>query len=286
VRTGRWLVYVGGQGAMAISDSLTGRPRVLGGTPFFAPAASPGHIWLERIYGDLGHGGRASVRQVSVRTGHRGPVIALPRESSLVAGTNAGLLLEVLRGQDFGPALWRPGGAPRALPYSPRSEYGFDASPRLAAYGTGCQDRDTRTNDYYASCPVLRVFDVVTGRLLSFRAPPGTAGWMPFGIGVTHAIAPGGQMIAAYAATPPLGQGRDRLFVIRLARAARPPQAVPSSAAVLNPQTAWSADGSWLFYQGPGRRLWGYQVSSRRVYASSTPCCGYTVMVAFPGRRR
>jgi hypothetical protein len=286
VRTGHWLVYVGGQGVMASSDSLTGRPRVLGRTPFFAPAASPGRIWLERIHGDLGEGGRASVWQVSVRTGHRDPVIRLPRDASLIAGTDAGLLLEVLRGQDFGLALWSPGGAVRALPYSPWSDHGFDATPRLVAYGTGCQDRDTRTNDYYAACQVLRVLDVVTGRLLSFRAPPDTAGWMPSSIGVTHAIAPGGQMIAAYAATRPLGQGRDRLFVIRLADAARPPQAVPSSVAVLNPQTAWSADGSWLFYQGPGRQLWGYQVSSRRVYASRTPCCGYTVMVAFPGRRR
>jgi len=57
VRTGRWLVYPGGQGTMAIGDDLTGRPRVLGRTPFFAPAASPGRIWLERIRGDLGEGG-------------------------------------------------------------------------------------------------------------------------------------------------------------------------------------------------------------------------------------
>ena len=63
------------------------RPRL---DAFFAPAASPGHIWLERIYGDLGEGGRASVWQVSVRTAHRGPVISLPRNSSLVAGTGAG----------------------------------------------------------------------------------------------------------------------------------------------------------------------------------------------------
>jgi hypothetical protein len=292
VRTGRWLVYVGGQGAMAIGDDLKGRPRVLGSTPFFAPAAAPGHVWLERIRGDLGEGGQASVWLVSVRTGRGGPVITLPRNASLVAGTDAGLLLEALRGQDFGLALWRPGGAPRALPYSPWSRDGLDASPRLVAYGTGCQDLDTvkyqghTDQDYYEACPVLRVFDVVTGRLLSFRAPPGTAGWMPLDIRVIHAIAPGGRMIAAYAATRPLGHGHDRLFVMRLTGATGPPLAVPSSAAVLYPRTAWSADGSWLFYQGPRGRLWAYQVSGGKVGASSTPCCPYTVMAAFPSGRR
>jgi hypothetical protein len=286
VRTGHWLVYVGGQGAMAIGDDLQGRPQVLGSTPFFAPAASPGHVWLESIRGDLGEGGQARVWQVSVRTGHRGPVITLPRNASLIAGTEAGLLLQVLRGQDFALALWRPGGTPRALPYSPWQRDGVDASSRLVAYGTSCRDLDTVTNDYYETCPVLRVVDVVTGRLLSFPAPPGTAGWMPFQIGITHAIAPRGRMIAAYAATRPLGQGHDRLYVMRLTGATSRSMAVPSSAAVLNPSTAWSADGSWLFYQGPRSRLWAYQASSGQVRASTTPCCAYTVMAAFPSGRR
>jgi hypothetical protein len=287
MRTGRWLVYVGGQGAMALGDDLQGRPRVLGRTPFFAPAAWPGRVWLERIRGDLGEGGQASVWQVSVRTGHHGPVITLPRGASLVAGTDAGLLLEVPRGHDFGLALWSPGGTLRALPYSPRWGYGFDAGPRLVAYGTGCRDQDTAGEPvYYATCQVLRVFDVVTGRLFSFPAPPGTAGWIPFEIGVTYAIAPGGRMIAAYAATRPLGRGQDRLYVMRLTDAAGQPLPVPSSAAVLYARTAWSADGSWLFYQGPRGRLWAFQVSSGRVRASTTPCCLYTVMIAFPSRRR
>jgi hypothetical protein len=122
---------------------------------------------------------------------------------------------------------------------------------------------------------------VVTGRLFSFRAPAGTAGWVPGG----HAIAPGGRTIAAYAATRPLGKGRDRLYVMRLADASRP-VAVPSSAATLGANTAWSADSSWLFYQGPDKHLWAYQVSSRKTRASSTPCCSYTVMAAFPSVRR
>jgi hypothetical protein len=216
----------------------------------------------------------------------RWSVIHLPRGSQLVAGTRAGLLLEVPRGHDFSLALWHPGVAPRLLPYSPRSGYGLDAGPRLVAYGTGCRDHTTVRNDYYATCQVLRVFDVVTGRMLSFRAPRGTVGWLPFGLGATRAIAPGSQMIAAYAATLPLGRGRTRLFVLRLGGTGGPPRAVPASAAVLYPGTAWSADGSWLFYQGPTGHLWAYQVSSGRVRASGTPCCGYAVMAAFPSARR
>ena len=287
VRAGRWLVYPGRPGTMAIGDGLTGTPRVLGDTPLFAPAAAPGRVWLERIRGDLGEGGQASVWQVSVRTGHRGPVITLPRGASLVAGTDAGLLLQVPRGHDFGLALRSRGGALRALPYSPWWRDGFDASPRLVAYGSGCRDRDTQANPtYYATCQVLRVFNVVTGRLSSVRAPAGTAGWIPFGIGVTHPIAPQGQMIAAYAATRPLGKGHDRLFVTRLASTTGTPVPVPSSAAILYARTAWSADGSWLIYQGPGQRMWAYQVSSGNARASSTPCCSYTVMAAFPSSHR
>jgi hypothetical protein len=285
VRAGGWLVYAG-DGTMAIRDDLKGKPRVLGSTPFFAPAASPGHVWLERFRGGyLGHG-PASVWQVSVRTGRRGPVAVLPRGSLLLAGTDSGLLLEVPQGPDFGLALWRPGGALRALPYSPSAGYVFDFSPRLTAYGTGCQDRDTAAGDYYATCAVLRALDVVTGTLVSFRAPAGTAGWIPFGFDVTHAIAPQDAMIAAYAATRPLGQGQDRLFVIHLTGAIRRPLPVPSSTARLYARTAWSADGSWLFYQGPRGRMWADQVSSGKIRASSTPCCPYTVMAAFPSGRR
>ncbi len=287
VQAGRWLVYVG-DGTMAIRDDLEGKPRVLGRTGFFASAALPGHVWLERFSGaDPAMGqGRARVWQVSVITGRRGPVITLPRRSFLLAGTDAGLLLKVPQEQDFGLALWRPGGALRALPYSPLAGYGFDLSPRLVAYGTSCQNRDTRANDYYATCPVLRVFDVVTGALSSFRAPPGTAGWIPFEFNLTQSIAPRDPMIAAYAATWPLGQGQDRLFVIRLTGAVGGPVAVPSSTAHIYAATAWSASRSWLFYQGQGRRMWAYQISSGKIRASGTPCCSYTVMAAFPSARR
>jgi hypothetical protein len=142
------------------------------------------------------------------------------------------------------------------------------------------------SNDSYSACQVLRIYNVVTGRLLSFQAPPGTVGWLPFGIGVTQAIAPGGRMIAAYAAT--LSPGRDRLFVLRLGRTGGPPRAVPYSAAAVTlwARTAWSADGSWLFFQGPSGHLWAYQVSTGQVRASGTPCCGYAVMATFPSTHR
>lgn len=83
VQAGRWLVYVG-DGTLAIRDDLMGEPRVLGSTPFFAPAASPGHVWPERFSGAYPGQGRVSVWQVSVRAGRRGPAITLPRRSFLL----------------------------------------------------------------------------------------------------------------------------------------------------------------------------------------------------------
>jgi len=282
VQAGRWLVYVG-DGTMAIRDDLKGKPRMLGRTPFFAPAASPGHVWLERFTGRYAFEGRASVWQVSVRTGRRGPAITLPRRSFLLAGTDAGLLLKVPQGQDYGLALWRPGSAPKTLPYSPSAAAGFGLSPRLVAYATGCR---AMPNGQDATCPALRVFDVVTGALRSFRAPPGTAGWLPYGFDLTQPIAPRDPVIVAYAATRQPGQRQHRLFVIRLTGATGRPVAVPSSTVRMYPQTAWSADRSWLFYQGPGGHMWAYQVSSGKIRASSTPCCSYAVMAAFPSGRR
>jgi len=73
-----------------------------------------------------------------------------------------------------------------------------------------------------------------------------------------------------------------RLYVLRVAASSRPAVPVPSSAAVLFARTAWSADGSWLLYQGPGGHLWAYQVTSGQVRASGTPCCQYTVLAAAP----
>ena len=37
---------------------------------------------------------------------------------------------------------------------------------------------------------------------------------------------------------------------------------VPSSSSFLLSMTAWAADSSWLFYQGPREQMWACQVSS------------------------
>ena len=280
----RWLVYVG-NGTAAIRDDLSGRPRVLGPTPFFVPAAAPGRVWLFQFR----HGLQGPVRAwtVPVTGDPPGPPITLPAAYlPAVRGTDAGLLLQVPQGL----ALWNPGSPPRMLPYSPSISDGFDATARLVAYGTGCESQATapgaayEPNAGYDACKMLRVLNVITGKLMSFAAPPGTAGWVPNGFDLDSAISPGDQMIAAYAAARPQGQGRVRLYLMPITAPSGPPRAVPSSDAYLFARTAWSAKGSWLLYQGPGEHLWAYQVTSGTTGASSTPCCQYTVMAAVPSR--
>jgi hypothetical protein len=231
---------------------------------------------------------RASPGSVPVAGGRPGPPITLPRGTQLVAGTDAGLLLEPRFGEVGGPFwLWTPGAAPTELPYSSSAE-GFAVSPRLVAYGSNCASPSTAQDLSYGgnfgshACRTLRVLRVVTGRLQSFAAPPGTAGWVP-----THGgnwawsaseIAPSGQMMAAEAVVPPESQGTARVFILHLTGRDTQPTAVPSSAAFLLSVTAWSPDNTWLFYQGPGEHLWAYQVTTGRVRASATQCCQYAVM--------
>ncbi|HEY6294292.1 MAG TPA: hypothetical protein VIX15_01390, partial [Streptosporangiaceae bacterium] len=278
-QVGRWLVYVG-NGVTAIRDDLSGKPRVLGPTSSFAPSAEPGHVWLFRVR--PGTQNQIQAWQVPVAGGAPSPPVTLPAGAYLPAirGTDAGLLLQLSRGL----ALWNPGGKPRSLPYSPPGGLsdGFDASARLIAYGTGCTSQVTAPNALfeanagYDTCQVLRILDVVTGRLTSYAAPPGTAGWVPNGFDIVSAISPGDKMIAAYAATRPQGQGAVRLYLVPIGNPSGPPRAVPSSAAHLHARTAWSANGEWLFYQGSGGNLWAYQVSTGTVRASGTSCCDYS----------
>jgi hypothetical protein len=281
---GRYLVYAGPDGTTAIGDDLTGRPRLLGGTPFFAPSATPGHVWLLTW-----HAGVHTARLAAVSGSRPGPALTLPAGTELlISGTDAGLLLEVSRPSGSGLALWHPGTAPTRLPYATDDiTDGFDATARLVAYGTGCRSHVTKAdaplaNAGYDACARLRVFDVRTGALSSFAAPPGTAGWVPDGLNLVSAISGHDQMIAAYAAVPPRRSGRVRLYVIRLTSASPRAGAVPSSGALLFARTAWTVHGSWLLYQGPGGHLWAYQVTSGQTRASSTPCCRYTVMAAVP----
>jgi hypothetical protein len=284
-QAGSWLVYVG-DGATAIRSDLTGHPRVLGPTLFFAPAATSGRVWLFKVQ----HGMRVRLRAWTVAPsgGRPSQPVALPAGAYLPAirGTDAGLLLQSSRGL----ALWNPGSALRLLPSAPAITDGFDATSRRVAYGTRCTSHVTakdalwEPNAGYDACKRLQVLDVVTGKLISFPAPPGTAGWVPNGFDLVSAISHDGDMIAAYAATRPQGEGQVRLYVMRIASPSRQATPVPSSAAYLFARTAWSPKGTWLLYQGPGEHLWAYQVTSGRTGASSTTCCRYSVMVAVPSR--
>src|SRR5690242_2116149 len=83
---------------------------------------------------------------------------------------------------------------------------------------------------------------------------------------------------------PAAGDGQARLYLIRIAGPSGQAMPVSSSAAYLFARTAWSADDTWLLYQGSGGHLWAYQVTSGQTRASSTPCCRYTVMAAAPSR--
>jgi hypothetical protein len=276
VTVGHRLVYVGQHGTTAIAADLTGKPRVLGTTPFFAPSAEPGHVWLlyDRKAAHV-------ARPVPVTGGRPGPAVTLPRETFLAQGTDRGLLLE---GPPNGTLLlWTPGHAPTPLPHSPIWIHLFAADARLAAYGAGCKHVTTSSFEYDA-CPELRVFDVVTGRLDSFRAPPGTTGWVQNGIrplGMNNGISPLDTMLAAEAVTS-ARRGRTRLFVLPLGPRHPKPTAVPSSAALMTAMTTWSADGAWLFYQGPGGHLWAYQYATGRARPSAIPCCQYTAMATIP----
>ena len=236
--------------------------------------------------------GQGPVRTWSVplNGGPDGPPLVLPAGAKrLIRGTDAGFLLQGRPGQAYRLALWSPGGAPRILPYSPANGIsdGFDATARLVAYGSGCQVHVTAPkagSNGYDVCTELRVLDVVTGRLRSFGPPPGTAGWTPAGFNRVSAVSPRGRLIAAYALTGSARQGRVRLYVIHLGGSSGRVAAVPKSAALLWRPTAWSASGSWLLYQGPGRHLRAYQVTSGMTRTSSTPCCQYAVLAAAPNR--
>jgi hypothetical protein len=112
---------------------------VLGPTPFFAPAAAPGRVWLFQFQ----HGVQGPIRAwtVALSGGPPSRPVTLPAGAYLpaVRGTDAGLLLQVPQGL----ALWNPGSVPRILPSSPDFADGLDATSRLVAYGTGCTSQST-----------------------------------------------------------------------------------------------------------------------------------------------
>jgi hypothetical protein len=281
IMVGRWLVFVG-NGATAIRANLSGRPRVLGRTPYFAPSATPGDVWLE-YPGSRGYlgSGVMRIRQVPVAGGAAGPAITLPAGAQLVAGTRAGLLLENRSGR---LRLWLRGQAMRVLSGNPSWADGFAVTPGLIAYGTHCRDAFIpakaafEPNSSYPLCGSLRVFDVRSGRVDSFRSPVGTSGWVPPEFGLENPITPSGSLMAAEAVVPSPDNNRGRLYVLPIAGDDGRPMRVPASAGHIFSKAAWSPDGSWLLYQGPRFTLWGYNVHTHAVRSSPVPCCRYTIM--------
>jgi hypothetical protein len=277
---GNMFVFVGR--GVSVSDTLLSgrRPHQLSRTSGFAPAADAGHIWLV----SLRQQGRI-VRLASLRNGSTGPAIHLPHNTALVRGTDAGMLLENygLRGEPL--ELWRPGSAPALLRHSPAWDDGFSATPRLVAYGSGCHILSPTANYEPDACRMLRVLDVVTGKVASYPSPPDTLGWVPFGFNVVDSISRSGTNLAAVAAIAPGHADRGQLYTVALDHPSGRPTPVPGSTGFVRSRVAWSARGNWLFYQGPSQRLQAYQPSTKRIGISSTPCCQYTVMAAVPSSR-
>ncbi len=284
---GRWLVYNGDRGVSAITSTLSGRPHVLGRATFFVPAAAADHVLLVRA----GHstGRPVSVQSVSVPAGRRAPPLRLPvGTAGVVEGSSAGL---VLVSQHGALQTWTAGRSPRVVAnlHRLREESGFASDSRLVVYASGCRVEEAtsgfpRTPVGYHACATLNAVDLVTRARRTFPAPPGTIGWAPPGFGAITAIAPDDTMVAAAAATAPASKGRTRLFVLRLTGGRRP-TAVPRSTARLYARTAWSPDGAWLFYQGPGERLRALNLRSGHSYPLPLRCCQYTTMLAINSRR-
>ena len=284
---GRWIIWSDGA-IHVVSAAHPGHPTVLAKTWWFAPSLTPGHVWLQ--YGFSRHG-QNYARLVAVPGGQAGPPIPLPRGYFVIEDTDAGLLVQV---NDNHLAIWKPGSAPVVLPFSaPLNPVA--ASARTIAYDTGCRYASTARSlpTYggmgYPVCRSLRVYDVVTGRLRTFAKPDGTIGWLPNRAGDDFwsftDIAPSGRLMAAHAALAPAGRGIARVYVLRLARAGAKAKRVPSSAAFLLSEMAWSHGSSWLFYQGPGGHLWAYQPATGLVRSSQVPCCNYEVLAPLGGLR-
>jgi hypothetical protein len=268
LQAGRWLVYNGTSGVTAIPDDLRGRPRVLGDATEMLPSVSPGRVWLQTDgppAADPEAEGPVTIQSVSVGNGKRGRGSCCPGERTWSR--------ERMRA-----CCWRPRvrlsscGLPRARPRQvaqlANSNGWLAADGRLAACESGWRSfhgsSDTppatviSSTFVYQACRMLRVVNLVTGKLLSFPAPAGTLGWVPNELTDVDAISPGNTMLAAQAAARPARHGIGRFFIVHFTGARTLPAAVPGSAATVNAITAWSADGSWLFYQGghyPRRRV-------------------------------
>ncbi len=284
LRVGRRLVYNANSGVSAIPDSLRGTPRLLGHATFFVPAATSDQVWL--VQANQSRGAPALVRAVSVSSGRLGTTLRLPSGTAgVVEGTRAGLLLVARAGW---LELWRPGRSPRRLGQLGGSleGAGVAADAQLVVYTSECRN-ESATSGFsrlpvgYDACARLNVVDVVSGARFSVPAPAGMLGSVPRGFGSELAIAPRDHLLAAEAAVAPGAKGEIRVFVLRLGRRATVTP-VPSSTARLYAGTAWSRDGSQLFYQGLGERLHALTVATGAIRAFPLRCCQYSAMVVVP----
>jgi hypothetical protein len=280
---GSWVVYQGGCGVLAMPADLRGSPRTVACGGFFAASVTPNHVWLVRASATA----QLGVQSAPVDGGRAGPLIRLPVGTQVVTGTDAGFLLEARNGD---LEVWRPGDRPTTVASPPDANEGFGTSDRLVAYGARCRTHTATVGVSVPSgfdvCQILRVIDVVTGRRDSFATPRGTLGWVPEGFNLDGVIAPGNGAVAAEAAIAPARSGAVRFYVVRLGPTPRRPIAAPGSTAHLYAKTAWSPDGAWLMYQGPGGTLRALRVPTGTVRSFNTPCCQYTVMVALASSGR
>jgi hypothetical protein len=280
LEVGQYLVYRATGSVWALASNFEGRVRQLGRARFFVPSATPGEVWLVHT----GYGTTTTIQAVSVNSGRLGQVVVLPQDASILRGTAAGLLL-VSHGE---LELWTPGGMPSVIGNLGERGVGavFASDARVVAYGTGCRYTMATPGGYaYTFCKRLRVVDLVTGRRLSFPAPPGTGGWVPPPTTV-HDLSPNGGELAAEASTPPARKDRTEEFVLSLSGRRHPVTPVPSSRAHPYVRTAWSPDGLALLFQGSHKHLDVFLPSSGRRYQSSLPWNTNTVsVVAVSGAR-
>jgi hypothetical protein len=285
---GRWLVYNSAVGVTAIDQDLRGAPRTLGSLPWaswFVPSVRDTILVVHAHPGPS----PVSVRRVSVATGAMSPIVTLPHDTQVVIeGTDHGLLLVV--GKSNGVVeLWRPGHAPTRLAIPPDAiTNGLTADSRAIAFGSACRSQEAQLPNgptSYTMCAHLRVLNFIDHRSFSFSAPHRTLGWMLGQAGLYGALtfAPHDNRLAAQAATRPARNGTTRLFVLDLSHRSASPIAVPESNAPFSSTAAWSTNGSWLLYQGPGARLHAFSINGKS-QTLTMRCCSYVAMVSVPSQ--
>jgi hypothetical protein len=135
----------------------------------------------------------------------------------MIRGTDGGLLLQNFSSHGSELELWNPGSVSQMLPFRPNPFDGFGASARLVEYATGCRSQNgSAASGSYDACRWLRIYDVITGRVLSLRTPPGTVGWVPPEFNLEQPISPSNATVGAEAALPSAHGDRGRLYTVQL----------------------------------------------------------------------